>query len=200
MRRLPPNPFARRRRHSTACRSSARPRSGGVCADLAAPHATNAVRTPPPAPTSRQPLGARLAPYSRPRPCVIIARLDRRLAIGIGAAIGRVDDHLMGGGVARPAPHDVAVSLPHRQLQIVLVGPQQRLPRAAELLDLVEAQPDRLLNPPIRILLQPVARPNEADRRADNELAAPRLLVAGRERALAQQVEFVLVQAAFQPE
>ena len=106
----------------------------------------------------------------------------------------------MGGGVARPAPHDVAVSLPHRQLQIVLVGPQQRLPRAAELIDLVEAQPDRLLNPSIRILLQPVARPNEADRRADNELAAPRLLVAGRERALAQQVEFVLVQAAFQPE
>ena len=106
----------------------------------------------------------------------------------------------MQGGVARPAPHDVAVALPRRQLQIVLVEPQQRLSRATQLLDLVEDQSDRLLHPPVRVLLQPVARLDEADRRADHELAAPRLLVADRERALAQQVECVLVQSALQPE
>ena len=106
----------------------------------------------------------------------------------------------MHGGVARPAPHGVAVALPRRQRQIVLVEPQQRLSRAAQLLDLVEDQPDRLLHPPVRVLLQPVARLDEAGRRADDELAAPRLLVASRQRALAQKVELVLVEAALQPE
>ncbi len=121
----------------------------------------------------REPRGARLAPYPRPRPCPIIARLHARLAIGVAAAIGRVDDHPMQGGVARPAPHDGAVARPRRQRQIVLVDPQQRLARAAQLLDRVEDQSDRLLHPPVRVLLQPVARLDEANRGADHERAAP---------------------------
>jgi hypothetical protein len=60
----------------------------------------------------------------------------------------------------------------------MLVEPQQSLPRAAELGHLVEHQRDRLLNPPVRILLQPVAGLYEADRRDDEEFAPPRLFVA----------------------
>ncbi|KRQ02894.1 hypothetical protein AOQ71_34380 [Bradyrhizobium manausense] len=41
---------------------------------------------------------------------------------------------------------------------------------------------------------------HEADGRCHNQLAPPRLLVAGRERALAQQIQLVLVEAAFEPE
>ena len=48
--------------------------------------------------------------------------------------------------------------------------PQQRLAGAAELGHLVEHQPDRLLHAPIRILLQPVADLDEADRGGDHHL------------------------------
>ena len=77
--------------------------------------------------------------------------------------------------------------------------PQQRLAGAAELGHLVEHQPDRLLHAPVRVFLRPVAGPDEADRRGDDQLASPRLGVARRERALPQQVELVLVQAALEP-
>ena len=82
----------------------------------------------------------------------------------------------------------------------MLVEPQQGLPRAAELGYLVEHQRDRLLNPPVRILLQPVASLHEADRRADDEFAAAGLLVAGGQRALPQEIELILVEAPLEAE
>src|SRR3981189_69102 len=45
-----------------------------------------------------------------------------------------------------------------------------------------------------------VAGLHEADGRRHNQLAPARLLVAGRERALAQQIQLVLVEAALEPE
>src|SRR2546426_12561189 len=53
---------------------------------------------------------------------------------------------------------------------------------------------------PIRIFLITVAGLNEADGRRHNQLAPARLLVARRKRALAQQIQLVLVEAPLQPE
>ena len=58
---------------------------------------------------------------------------------------------------------------------------------------MAEYQPDRFLDAPIRIFLIAVAGLHEADRRRHNQLAPARLLVARRERALAQQIQLVLV-------
>ena len=80
--------------------------------------------------------------------------------------------------------------------QFVLVEPQKRLSCAAQFLRLVGDQPDHPLNPSIRILLDPVAGLHVVDRRADDKFDATRLLVAGRERALAKEVEFILVDPA----
>jgi len=63
----------------------------------------------------------------------------------------------------------------------------ERLSRAAQFLDLVEHQLDRFLDTPIRIFLITVAGLHEADGRCHNQLAPARLLVAGRERALARE-------------
>jgi alpha/beta hydrolase fold len=58
----------------------------------------------------------------------------------------------------------------------------------------------RFLDTPIRIFLITVAGLHETDGRCHNQLAPARLLVAGRERALAQQIQLVLVEAALEPE
>jgi hypothetical protein len=55
----------------------------------------------------------------------------------------------------------------------VLEEPEQRLPYAAEFSDLVDREPDCRLDAPIGVLLQPIARLDEADRRGDDKLAAP---------------------------
>ena len=78
--------------------------------------------------------------------------------------------------------------------------PQQGLPHAAKFGHLVEHQNDRLLNTPVGILLQPVAGLHEADRRADDKFAASGLLVAGRQRPLSQEIEFILVEAPLEAE
>src|SRR6516225_2074058 len=57
----------------------------------------------------RQPLAARHAALLHPHARTVIARCDTGLTIRIGAAVDRIVDHPMDGGVARPAPSDVAV-------------------------------------------------------------------------------------------
>jgi hypothetical protein len=49
-------------------------------------------------------------------------------------------------------------------------------------------------------LLVAIAGLHEAHRRADDEFAAARLLIAGRKRALPQQIKLIFVQAALQSE
>ncbi|WP_247434482.1 hypothetical protein [Bradyrhizobium sp. 139] len=104
------------------------------------------------------------------------------------------------GGVVWSPPGRVPVGLLHRQIEIVLVEPAKRLSRAAQFLDLVEHHLDRFLDTPIRVFLITVAGLHEADRRCHNQLAPARLLIACRERALSQQIRFVLVEAALEPE
>jgi hypothetical protein len=55
----------------------------------------------------------------------------------------------------------------------------------SKFLDLVKNQRDRSLRAPIRILLIPLTRLHEANRRDHDKFAAARLLIAGRKRALA---------------
>ncbi len=148
----------------------------------------------------RQPLAARLAAAAGASARTIVAHRRAGPAIGVGAAVSRVGHHPVDAAVAGPTPDDGAAAPPRRQLEVVLVEPQQRLAGAAELRHLVEHQPDRLLHAPVRVLLQPVAGLDEADRGGDHQLAPPRLGVARRERTLPQQVELVLVQAALEPE
>jgi hypothetical protein len=56
------------------------------------------------------------------------------------------------------------------------------------------------MNPPVRILLQTITSLHEANRRTDDEFAASGLLVACRQRALSQEIELVLVEAALETE
>src|SRR6476620_11775797 len=125
---------------------------------------------------------------------------DGRLTIGIGAAVDRVLDHPVDGGVVRTPPSCLAIFALHRQIKTILVEPEQSLPSAAELQDFVEDQGDGFLHAAVRFLLVAIAHFHKADWRADNEFAAARLLITGRERTLPQQIKLVLVEAALQPE
>src|ERR1700737_4582683 len=148
----------------------------------------------------RQPFAPRLAADLHAHALGAVSRRHSRLTIGIGAAVDRVLNDPVDGGVARSPPGRVAVGLLHGQIEIVLVEPAERLSRAAQFLALVEHQLDRFLDTPIRIFLITVTGLHEADGRCHNQLAPARLLVAGRERALAQQIQLVLVEAALEPE
>src|ERR1700726_390489 len=148
----------------------------------------------------RQPLARGLAADIHAHALGSVSRRHGRLTIGIGAAVDRVLNDPVDGGVARSPPGRVAVGLLHRQIEIVLVEPAERLSRAAQFLDFVEYQLDRLLDTPIRIFLITVAGLHETDGRRPNQLAPARLLVARRKRALAQQIQLVLVEAALEPE
>ncbi len=78
--------------------------------------------------------------------------------------------------------------------------PEQCLARAAEFGDLGEHEADRLLYTPIGILLEPIPRLHEADRRDDDQFASPCLLVTRRQGALPEEIQLVFVQAALEPE
>ena len=83
----------------------------------------------------------------------------------------------MDARVAWPTPEDIAISRPRRQLESVLVKPQQGLPGATQFGDLGEYQADRFLHPPIRILLESIARLHKPNRCRHDEFAPARLLI-----------------------
>src|SRR6266404_3830256 len=148
----------------------------------------------------RQPIAARLAANLHADARTIIARRDGRLTISIGAAVDGILDDSVDGGVVWTPPSGLAILALHWQIEIVLVEPEQRLPGAAKFQDFVEDQSDGLLYAAVRVLLVAIASLHEAHRCADDELAAACLLIAGRERALPQQIELVLVEAALETE
>src|SRR6516164_7609601 len=82
----------------------------------------------------------------------------------------------------------------------MLDEPEERLAYAAKFSHLVKDKRDCFLHTPVRVLLKSVAHLHEADRRGHDEFTTSSLLVARRERTLAQQVEFVLVETALQAE
>ena len=120
------------------------------------------------------------------------------LAVGIGSAIGRIDDHTMDGSVGWPLPNNVTLLAKGGQFKVMFKEPHEGLPRASQLDDLIEDQTYGILHAAIRIFLEPVGDLHEADGSGDDKFAAPCLLVACREGSLPEEIEFVLVQAPFQ--
>lgn len=86
------------------------------------------------------------------------------------------------------------------QIQPMFEEPHQGLTGAAELSDLVEHHDNRFLHAAIGSLLDPVPNLHEAHRGCHNEFATAGFLIAGRERMLAQKIEFVLIEASLQPQ
>src|ERR1700720_3862783 len=74
----------------------------------------------------RQPFGARLAATLHPRARTVIARRNAGLTIGIGTAVEGIGDDPVDGGVAGPAPDDLAVARLCRQIEPMLMEPQER--------------------------------------------------------------------------
>jgi hypothetical protein len=109
-------------------------------------------------------------------------------------------DDLVKGRVPWAPPHDASAVALGRQVDPVLEEPEQRLPDAAQLGDLVDDEADGVLHPAVRVLLQSVTDLDEPDRGRDDKFAAPGLLVARGQGTLAQEVELILVQAALEPE
>src|SRR5208282_6324975 len=104
-----------------------------------------------------QPIAARLAANLHADASGIIARAGSCLTIGIGAAVDRVCDHPVNGGVVWAPPSRLAILALHRQIETVFVEPEERLPRAAKLQHLVEDQCNRFLNPAVWVFLVAVA-------------------------------------------
>jgi hypothetical protein len=148
----------------------------------------------------RQPFHTRLATALRADARVAVLRHDTGSTIGIGATVDRVRHHPVDRRVAWSAPSDVAVVMPGGQIEPMLMEPGERLTGAAKFSHLVEDQADCILHPPVWVLLQPIAGFDEADRRGDDQLAPACLRVARGQRPLSQEIEFVLVQAALEPQ
>src|SRR5216683_2378740 len=145
-----------------------------------------------------KPFLARLAAAPRARSAPVVLSGDVRLAVGVCAAVDRVRDHPVDAGIARSAPDDIPVSGPRRQIEAMFMEPEQCLAGAAKFDDLGEHKADRLLHPPIGILLEPIPRLHEADRRGDDQLASARLLVTRRQGTLPEEIQLVFVQAALE--
>ncbi len=119
-----------------------------------------------------QPIAARLAANLHANARGLIARRDGRLTISIGAAVDGILDHSVDGGVVWTPPSRLAILALHRQIEIMLVEPEQSLAGAAEFQDFIEDQANGLLYAAVRVLLVVVAGLHKAHRRTDDEFAA----------------------------
>src|ERR1700676_3949520 len=104
----------------------------------------------------RQPLAARLAAALHLGARTIMARRGASLTIRIGTAVDRIVDHPVDGGIAGPAPGDIAVVAPCGQIKPVFVEPKEGLARTAQFRNLVEDKRDRFLYPSVGVLLQSI--------------------------------------------
>jgi hypothetical protein len=80
----------------------------------------------------RQPIVPRLAANLHVNASGIIARRNGRLTIPIGAAVDRVLNHSVDGGVVRAPPSRLAILPLRRQIEIMLVEPERSLASAVE--------------------------------------------------------------------
>src|SRR3954449_5429620 len=119
---------------------------------------------------------------------------------GVGAGIDRVRQHVVQGVVDRQLPRDAATFqavADGGQRQALLAHPKENLPDRLQFGELGEDERDRLLDAPIRVLLDAVVRDLQVtDRDGEEELAAARFLLQGFEGALAEEREFHLAHGA----
>ncbi len=135
-----------------------------------------------------------LAPFPHAHPAAGSAE-------GISARVNRVGQQMQDRVVDRQFPYDRRTCWPlldSRKANLFLAQPQMHLPHAAALAELAEYQGDGLADPQIRIDLDRVVpRLAVADRHGEEQLATPRLLAQGLERALAEQRQLHLAHRAF---
>src|SRR6266849_6372588 len=128
--------------------------------------------------------------------------LSRRSPVGVGAGVGRLLQHADYIPIGRSSPPRLPArqSLPlRREIDAVVDEPHRHLTRAGQLEELCEDQLDCMLHAQVGILLQSlVGGLDEAHRRLDHQLTAPRLRPASLERALTQEIELVLAHTALE--
>ena len=108
---------------------------------------------------------------------------------------------MIGGRSPRYPAHAAVVALRDRQLQGLVLGPQQDLSRAAKFAELVEQEPDDAANALVGIHLDPADLvPAIAGRQHEPQFATQRLRIARRKPALAQQAQFVFGHRPLQAE
>jgi hypothetical protein len=123
------------------------------------------------------------------------------LPVRVGTPVDRVRQQLVERCVGRALPVNLPARRGRGQLQTLLQEPQQRLAYRTDPLELIEHQANRLLDAAIRVLLEAlIVALAVADRGHHDQFAALGLRAPRLERALAQQVELVLVEAPLEPE
>ena len=138
------------------------------------------------------------------RAAVDDARPFALAAEGVGAGVERVVQdlhHAVVGGCPPLDPTNDAVAPDHGQLKGGVADPKEDLPGTAELLELGKDEPDHLLNPLVRIELDPVVlAPDQTRRQREAERATVGLGVTCSKAPLAQKAELVLGHRSLQAE
>ena len=147
------------------------------------------------------------APQSAPDAlaAVLDADLAHRAPKGIGASIDGVGQDVVDGVVERQPPDDAA---PLRravacdgQRDALVSQPHMHLSHALQLGELGEDQPEGVLHPLVRILLDPVAPgPHIAGRDTEEQRAAARFLLQRLVRALTKERQLQLAHRALHAE
>ena len=125
-------------------------------------------------------------------------------AVGVSPGIKRVLEHGDDIAVAdrRPVKADqpLAIGRP-REVDLLTQHQQKNLPRAAQLAEAGEDQPDHFLDPKVGIKAETdLAMPDIADGHANTQFAAARLGASGVEHARTQHAEFELTDGALHAE
>src|SRR5690242_10672758 len=115
----------------------------------------------------------------------------------IGAGVDRMSQHHQHRVVCRRSPLDLAhaavVAAGDGQLKSLILGPEQDLPGASELLELVEQETDDATDALVGVhLYLPNLVPAVARRQDELQLAPQRLRVACRKPTLAQEAQLIL--------
>ena len=74
--------------------------------------------------------------------------------------------------------------------------PQESLPGASQLRNVVEDEQDRFLDAPVGILLVSITGLHETDGGGNDKVTSPRLRVARGKRTLPKKIKLILVEAA----
>src|SRR5262249_50722126 len=123
----------------------------------------------------------------------------------VGAGVDGILQEAKNRIVERQAPHDSVslhrILLEHGQLNRLESKPKEHLAHASKLDEPPEDKTDRLLNPSVGVFLDPsVARFHIADRKTQNQLAAPSLGEKTLVGTLADPAELCLADRSFEPQ
>lgn len=148
----------------------------------------------------REPVGARFAADLHTGAPGAVSHRHSRSTIGIGAAVDRVLDHPVESGVIGPSPGRLAVPCFTGRSRFRSWNQSNACRALPSSSILLKTSTIAACTRRSRILLISVVGLHEADRSRYDEFAAPGLRITGGKRALAEKIEFVFVEAPFEPE